>query len=96
MGRLSSENLKEQEGMAYSMSMVGLSFRVVNLLYNCGMRSEEQLYLGTVERARKQSALLLRLYEAELAADPTSYATESSRSNLMALRHTIAQLYGDI
>jgi hypothetical protein len=65
-------------------------------LYNPGMRSEEQLYLGTVERARKQSALLLRLYEAEFAADPTSYATESSRSNLMALRHTIAQMYGDI
>ncbi len=45
---------------------------------------------------RKQSALLLRLYQAELASDPTSRATESSRSNLMALRHTIAQMYRDV
>ena len=59
------------------------------------MRSEEQLDLGTWERLGKQSALLLRLYETELASDPTSHATASSRSNLMALRHTIAQLYGD-
>jgi len=58
--------------------------------------SEEQLHLGTIERMRKQSALLLRLYHAELASDPTSRATESSRSNLMALRHTIAQMYGDV
>jgi len=40
--------------------------------------------------------LLLRLYQAELASDPTSCATESSRSNLMALRHTIAQMYADV
>lgn len=59
------------------------------------MRSEEQLDLGTIARLRKQSALLLRQYEAELASDPTSHATASSRSNLIALRHTIAQLYGD-
>ena len=59
------------------------------------MQSEEQLDLGTMERVRKQSTLLLRLYEAELASDPTSHATASSRSNLIALRHTIAQLYGD-
>jgi len=60
------------------------------------MQSEEQLHLGTIERVRKQNALLLRLYQAELASDPTSRATESSRSNLMALRHTIAQIYGDV
>jgi len=60
------------------------------------MQSEEQFRLGTIERVRKQNALLLRLYEAELASDPTSRATESSRSNLMALRHTIAQMYGDV
>jgi len=59
------------------------------------MRCEEQLDLQTMERVKKQSALLLRLYEAELAKDPTSLAAESSRSNLIALRHTIAQLYGD-
>ena len=59
------------------------------------MRFEEQLDLGTLERVGKQSALLVRLYETELASDPTSHATASSRSNLMALRHTIVQLYGD-
>ena len=48
-----------------------------------------------MERMGKQSALLLRLYQAELAKDPTSLATASSRSNLMALLHTIAQIYGD-
>jgi hypothetical protein len=58
--------------------------------------SEGQLHLGTIERVRKQSALLLRLYRAELASDPTSRATESSRSNLMALPHTVAQMYGDV
>jgi len=59
------------------------------------MRSEEQLDLKTMERVKKQSALLLRQYEAELASDPTSRAAASSRSNLIALRHTITQLYGD-
>jgi hypothetical protein len=59
------------------------------------MRSEEQLDLKTMERVKKQSALLLRQYEADLASDPTSHATASSRSNLIALRHTITQLYGD-
>jgi hypothetical protein len=60
------------------------------------MQSEEQFRLGTIERVRKQSALLLRLYQAELASDPASRATESSRSNLMALHHTIVQMYGDV
>jgi hypothetical protein len=60
------------------------------------MQSDKQLYLGTIERLKKQSALLQRLYQAEFASDPTSSATESSRSNLMALRHTIAQMYGDV
>ena len=60
------------------------------------MQSEEQLHLGTIERVKKQSALLLRLYQAQLAIDATSRATESSRSNLMALRHTIVQMYGDV
>jgi hypothetical protein len=60
------------------------------------MQFKGQVHFGTIERLRKQSALLLRLYEAELAIDPTSRATESSRSNLMALRHTILQIYGDV
>ena len=58
------------------------------------MQSEEQLDSGTMERAGKQSGLLLRLYQAELAKDPASCATESSRSNLIALRHTIVQISG--
>jgi hypothetical protein len=32
--------------------------------------------------------------KAELAKDPASRATESSRSNLIALWHTIRQIYG--
>ena len=59
------------------------------------MQSEEQFDLGTMERVEKQSGLLLRLYQAELARDPASRATEYSRSNLIALRHTIAQIYGN-
>ena len=58
------------------------------------MQSEEQLDSATMERVEKQSGLLLRLYEAEIAKDPASRATESSRSNLIALRHAIGQMYG--
>jgi len=46
-----------------------------------------------IERLEEQSGLLLRTYEAEFAKDPTSHATESSRSNLIALQHTISQIY---
>jgi hypothetical protein len=46
--------------------------------------------VGRMERLGKQGALLLSLYQAALAQDPTSLATASSRSNLIALRHTIA------
>jgi hypothetical protein len=59
------------------------------------MKSEGQLELGTRERVGKQSRLLQRLYQIELAKDPASRDTESSRSNLIALRHTIGQMYGD-
>jgi hypothetical protein len=50
---------------------------------------------GTIERLSKQSGFLLSAYQAELAKDPTSRATESSRSNLIGLRHTIGQIYGN-
>ena len=60
------------------------------------MQVKEQFHLGTIERLKKQSALLLRLYQAEFASDPASRATESSRSNLMALRHTIALMHEDV
>jgi hypothetical protein len=35
------------------------------------------------------------MYKAELAKDPTSRAAQSSRSNMIALRHTIEQIYGE-
>jgi hypothetical protein len=59
------------------------------------MDSEAQLNPETVERLEEQSGFLLRTYELELAKDPTSRATESARSNLIALRHTINQIYGE-
>jgi hypothetical protein len=52
-------------------------------------------YLGprTIVRVEKQGELLLKVYLAERAKDPSSRATESSRSNVIALRHTITQMY---
>jgi hypothetical protein len=41
-----------------------------------------------------QSEFLLSTYQAELARDPASCGTESSRSNMIALWHTIRQIYG--
>jgi hypothetical protein len=55
----------------------------------------EELDSPTIERLEKQGELLLRIYQAELAKDPSSQATESSRSNVIALRHTVKQMYGD-
>jgi hypothetical protein len=59
------------------------------------METRAQLNPEVVERLEEQSGLLLRTYQAEFAKDPTSRATESSRSNLIALRHTINQIYGE-
>jgi hypothetical protein len=56
---------------------------------------QAQLNPETIERLEEQSGLLLRTYELELAKDPTSRATESARSNLIALRHTLHQVYGE-
>lgn len=58
------------------------------------MHLVEELDSGTIERLGRQGKLLLRVYQAELAKDPGSQATESSRSNLIALRHTVQQIYG--
>jgi hypothetical protein len=58
------------------------------------MQLEAHLDAETVERLEEQSGLLLRMYQAEFAKDPTSPATESSRSNMIALRHSINQIYG--
>jgi hypothetical protein len=56
---------------------------------------EEQLDSGTIERLERQGDFLLRIYQAELAKDPTSRAAQSSRSNMIALCHTIEQIYGE-
>jgi hypothetical protein len=49
---------------------------------------------ATILRLGEQSGLLLKTYRAEFARDPDSDATKSSRSNLIALLHTIHQVYG--
>ena len=61
--------------------------------YNGDMQILE--HLGTIGRVEKQSELLLKVYLAERAKDPSSQATKSSRSNVIALRHTITQMYGE-
>jgi hypothetical protein len=53
-----------------------------------------QIDADTSERLDEQSELLLRIYQAELAKDPSSRATKSSRSNMMALGHSVDQIYG--
>jgi hypothetical protein len=60
------------------------------------MQSEARFDAETIERLEEQSGLLLKMYEAEFAKDPTSPATESSRSNMIALRHSIHQIYGQV
>jgi hypothetical protein len=59
------------------------------------METRSQLDPEVIERLEEQSGLLLRTYQAQFAKDPTSHATESSRSNLIALRHTISQISGE-
>ena len=59
------------------------------------MQNEAQLEPERIKRFEEQSKLLLRTYQTEFSKDPTSRATESSRSNLIALRHTIKLIYGD-
>jgi hypothetical protein len=53
-----------------------------------------QIEADKLERLDEQSELLLRTYQLEVAKDPGSHATASSRSNMIALRHTIDQIYG--
>ena len=58
------------------------------------MQIEAHFDAETIKRLERQSELLLRKYRAEFAKDPTSRATETSRSNMIALRHSINQIYG--
>jgi hypothetical protein len=60
------------------------------------MQFLEEQESGTIERLKEQDEFLLKIYQAEFAKDPASRATESSRSNLMALRHTLKQMYGEV
>jgi hypothetical protein len=59
------------------------------------MHLVEELDSGTIKRLGMQGRFLLRVHQAALAKDPTSHATESSRSNLMAAQHTVRQMYGE-
>jgi hypothetical protein len=59
------------------------------------MHLSEELDSETLKRLGKQGGFLLRTYQAEFAKAPASHATESSRSNLMAVQHTIEQMYGE-
>jgi hypothetical protein len=59
------------------------------------MKVAEELDSGSIKRLEKQGRYLLRIHQADLAKDPTSHATESSRSNLMAVQHTVKQMYGE-
>ena len=60
------------------------------------MQLVEEIDSETIERLAKQREFLLMVQHAELAKDPTSRATQSSRTNLMAAQHTIRQLYGEV
>ena len=63
-------------------------------VHNEGMQVQE-IGNGTFEHIANQGEFLLRMYRAELGKDPNSRATESSRSNLIALGHTVYQMYGE-
>ena len=59
------------------------------------MRVAEELGSESIKRLGKQGRYLLRIHQADLAKDPTSHASESSRSHLMAVQHTVKQMYGE-
>jgi len=59
------------------------------------VQHEEQLDSATLERLEKQRRLLQRMYQADLAKSPSSGALGSSRSNMIAHRHTIELMYGE-
>jgi hypothetical protein len=47
-----------------------------------------------IERLERRVRFLLRIHQVDLAKDAASYATEASRSNLMAVQHTVRRMYG--
>ena len=52
----------------------------------------EKLDSIAINRLGKQGRFLLRIHQADLAKNPASQATKSSRSNLM---HTVNEMYGE-
>jgi hypothetical protein len=58
------------------------------------MQLVDEIDPTTVERLEKQGDFLLRIYRREFAKDPGSCATRSSRSNVIALQHSVRQIYG--
>jgi hypothetical protein len=58
------------------------------------MHALEKLDSITIKRLGEQRRFLLRMHQVELAKNPASRATKSSRSNLMAVQHTLEQMYG--
>jgi hypothetical protein len=58
-----------------------------------GMQRVSTLNHATIERLAKQIEFLLKTYEEDLANDPRSRATGLSRSNLIAVEHTIEEVY---
>jgi len=48
-----------------------------------------------IERLERKVRFLLRIHQANLAKDAASYATEASRSNRMAMQHTVRRMYGE-
>ena len=59
------------------------------------MKVVEELDSISIGRLGKQGRFLLRIHQADLAEDPASRATKSSRSNLMAVQHTVGEMYGE-
>jgi hypothetical protein len=59
------------------------------------MQLTQEVGPETIERVGKQIRFLFRIHQADLAKDATSHATESSRSNLMALQDTVKMVYGE-
>jgi hypothetical protein len=56
------------------------------------MKVLSEIVFQSIDRLGKQNKLLLQMYQAELKNDSTSLATASSRSNIMAVQHTIEQI----
>jgi hypothetical protein len=59
------------------------------------MQHAQEVGPEAIERVEKQIRFLTRIHDADLAKDATSHATESSRSNLMALQDTVRLVYGE-